>query len=132
MATTQIEEAELATLRESASRAATVEAELAEARTLLAEAETARTKATAEAIVAEAFGDTEAKVTRAALITAALAAEAFDADKLRADATEAAAEIAVTHGAGTPRGLGDAGKVTESGKTITSESIVSALRGKAA
>ncbi|KAA0979890.1 hypothetical protein FQ154_01650 [Paeniglutamicibacter gangotriensis] len=132
MATTQIEEAELATLRESASRAATVEAELAEARTLLAEAETARTKATAEAIVAEAFGDTEAKVTRAALITAALAAEAFDADKLRADATEAAAEIAVTHGAGTPRGVGETAKVTESGKTITSESIVSALHGKAA
>lgn len=124
MATTQIEEAELATLRESASRAATVEAELAEARTLLAEAETARTKATAEAIVAEAFGETEAKVTRAALITAALAAEAFDADKLRADAIEAAAEIAVTNGAGTPRGLGDT--IVES-KTITDDDIVNAL-----
>lgn len=132
MATTQIEEAELATLREDASRAATVEAELAEARTQLATAETARTKATAEAIVAEAFGDTEAKVTRRALVAEALNAEAFDADKLRADATEAAAEIAVTHGAGTPRGVGETAKVTESGKTITSESIVSALHGKAA
>lgn len=124
MATTQIEEAELATLRESASRAVTVEAELAEARTQLAAAETARTQATAEAIVAEAFGETEAKVTRAALITAALAAESFDADKLKADATEAAAEIAVTHGAGTPRGLGET--VVES-KTITDDDIVNAL-----
>ncbi|MFF5791124.1 hypothetical protein ACFY5D_03655 [Paeniglutamicibacter sp. NPDC012692] len=132
MATTQIEEAELATLRESASRAATVEVELKEAQAKLAAAETARTQATAEAIVAEAFGDTEAKVTRAALITAALAAESFDAEQLKADATEAAAEIAVTHGAGTPRGVGESAKVTESGKTITSESIVSALHGKAA
>lgn len=134
-----IDDKELATLRESASRATTAATELAEAtkraeaaEAKVAESEAKATKATAEAIVAEAFGDTEAKVTRAALITAALAAEEFDADKLRADATEAAAEIAVTHGAGTPRGVGETAKVTESGKTITSESIVSALRGKAA
>lgn len=132
MATTNIEEAELVTLKESSGRVPALEAELAEARTLLAAAETARTQATAEAIVAEAFDGIEAKVTRAALITAALAAESFDADKLKADATEAAAEIAVTHGAGTPRGVGESAKVTESGKTITSESIVSALHGKAA
>ncbi|EMQ98352.1 hypothetical protein [Paeniglutamicibacter gangotriensis] len=134
-----IDDKELADLRESASRATTAASELAEANkradaaeAKVAESEAKATKATAEAIVAEAFGDTDAKVTRAALITAALAAEAFDPDKLRADATEAAAEIAVTHGAGTPRGVGETAKVTESGKTITSESIVSALHGKAA
>lgn len=132
MATTQIEEAELATLRESASRAVTVEAELTEAKQKLAAAESASTKATAERIIAEAFGDTEAKATRRALLAEALGTETFDPEALKANAIEAAAEIAVSNGAGTPRGVGQTITVTESGKTITSESIVSALHGKVA
>lgn len=136
MATTNIEEAELATLRESASRAATVEAERDEAikRAELAESknedsEKAVRESTAKAIVAEAFGDTDAKVTRAALITAALAAESFDANKLKADATEAAAEIAESRGAGNVRGLGD---TDATATAITQESAtqkILALRG---
>lgn len=136
MATTNIEEAELATLRESASRAVTVEAERDEAikRAELAESKNADSEkavreSTAKVIVAEAFGDIEAKVTRAALITAALAAESFDADKLKADATEAAAEIAESHGAGSVRGLGDTGAASTA---ITQESAtqkILALRG---
>lgn len=126
MATTEIQEAELATLRETASRAVTVEAELAEAKAKLAAAETARTKATAERIIAEAFGDTEAKATRRALLAEALGTETFDPDALKANAAEAAAEIAVTNGAGTPRGVGQTATAAES-KTITDEDIVNAL-----
>lgn len=131
MATTQIEEAELATLREAASRATAAEAELATEREARAtEAKSAR-KGKAEAIVKEAFGD---DVPAFFLNAATMLAESedFDADKLRTDATEAAAKIAVDHGAGTPRGVGETAKVTESGKTITDEMIVEALHGKAA
>lgn len=120
-----IDDKELATLRESASRAVTVEAELAEAKQKLAAAESATTKATAERIIAEAFGDTEAKVTRRALLSEALAAETFDPEALKASAAEAAAEIAVTNGAGIPRGVGES--VTESGKTYTDDDVVNAL-----
>lgn len=129
MATTQIEEAELATLRESASRAVTVEAELTEAKQKLAAAETASTKATAERIIAEAFGDTEAKATRRALLAEALATETFDPDTLKANAIEAAAEIAVSNGAGTPRGVGQTSTVAESGTDTSNEDILKALKG---
>lgn len=121
-----IDDKELATLRESASRAVTVEAELTEAKQKLAEAETARTKATAERIIAEAFGETEAKATRRALLAEALGTETFDPETLKANAVEAAAEIAVSNGAGTPRGVGQTSKVSES-KTITDDDIVNAL-----
>ncbi|RAX50868.1 hypothetical protein DQ353_00245 [Arthrobacter sp. AQ5-05] len=126
-----IDDKELADLREAASRATTAEAELATERAARAEeAKTAR-KTNAESIVKEAFG---ADAPAFFLTSAALLAESaeFDPEKLRTDATEAAAKIAVDQGAGTPRGLGETAKVTESGKTITSESIVSALHGKAA
>ena len=126
-----IDDKELADLRESASRATTAEAELATERATRATEAKAARKDKAEAIVKEAFGDD----TPAFFLTAAaLLAESedFDADKLRTDATEAAAKIAVDNGAGTPRGVGETAKVTESGKTITDEMIVNALHGKAA
>ena len=126
-----IDDKELATLRESASRATALEAELATERETRANEAKAARKDKAEAIVKEAFGD---DVPTFFLNAATMLAESedFDAEKLRTDATEAAAKIAVDNGAGTPRGVGETAKVTESGKTITSESIVSALHGKAA
>ncbi|MCW2132893.1 hypothetical protein [Arthrobacter sp. VKM Ac-2550] len=125
-----IDDKELADLRESASRATTAEAELAEARTKLAEAARNETRATAESIVAEAFGDVEAKATRKALINAALAAESFDAEALKADAIEAAAEYKAAHGEGNVHGVGEpAPIVTESKKTISDDDIVAALHG---
>jgi hypothetical protein len=126
-----IDDKELATLRESASRATALEAELATERETRANEAKAARKDKAEAIVKEAFGD---DVPAFFLNAATMLAESedFDADKLRTDATEAAAKIAVDHGAGTPRGVGETAKVTESGKTITDEMIVNALHGKAA
>lgn len=118
-----IDDKELADLRESAGRATAAEAELATERAeRAAEAKTAR-KDKAEAIAKEAFGD---DVPAFFLNAATMLAESadFDPDKLRADATEAAAKIAVDHGAGTPRGLGDT--VTES-KTRSDDDVVNAL-----
>jgi hypothetical protein len=131
MATTQIEEAELATLREAASRATTAEAELATERATRATEAKAARKDKAEAIVKEAFGD---DVPAFFLNAATMLAESadFDPEKLRTDATEAAAKIAVDNGAGTPRGVGETAKVTESGKTFTPDMIVDALHGKVA
>lgn len=135
MATTQIEEAELTQLRESASRATALEAELkaekdARAKEAKERAEEARKHRLAEAkrIVTEAFGeDAPALYTR--LAESVAAPEDFDADAFRAEVTEAAAKREADQGAGTPRGLGG-GTVTES-KTISDTDIVAALNGKA-
>lgn len=118
-----IDDKELAELRESAGRATAAEAELKKEREeRAAEAKTAR-KDKAEAIAKEAFGE---DVPAFFLNAATMLAESsdFDPEKLRADATEAAAKIAVDHGAGTPRGLGDT--VTES-KTRSDDDVVNAL-----
>lgn len=118
-----IDDKELADLRESAGRATAAEAELKKEREeRAAEAKTAR-KDKAEAIAKEAFGD---DVPVFFLNAATMLAESadFDPEKLRADATEAAAKIAVDHGAGTPRGLGDT--ITES-KTRSDDDVVNAL-----
>lgn len=135
MATTQIEEAELIQLRESASRATALEAELkaekdARAKEAKERAEEAHKHRLAEAkrIVTEAFGeDAPALYTR--LAESVAAPEDFDADAFRAEVTEAAAKREADQGAGTPRGLGG-GTVTES-KTISDTDIVAALNGKA-
>lgn len=135
MATTQIEEAELTQLRESASRATALEAERDAA---LKRAEEAESKAKADAkdhrlaeakrIVTEAFGeDAPALYTR--LAESVATPEDFDADAFRTEVTEAAAKREADQGAGTPRGLGG-GTVTES-KTISDTDIVAALNGKA-
>lgn len=131
VATTQIEEAELATLQENASRTETVTAELTEARKELAEARTAANTDKAERIVAEAFEGLEGKTSRRLLIANALAQETFDAEQLTADAKEAAAELSAGNGAGTPRGLGNtAGTASvEEGAEPSSADIISALKG---
>lgn len=131
MATTQIEEAELTQLRESASRATALEAELkaekdARAKDAKERAEEAHKHRLAEAkrIVTEAFGeDAPALYTR--LAESVATPEDFDADAFRAEVTEAAAKREADQGAGTPRGLGG-GTVTES-KTISNDDIVAAL-----
>lgn len=113
MAKVEIDEAELQTLRESASRATELETALeaerqerkAEADKMAQEALDARSKA-AKAIVTEAYG---VENTPAFLVTAAESAaqaEDFDADQFRTQVTEAAAAAASASGAGSPRGLG--------------------------
>lgn len=119
-----IDDAELKQLREAASRATALEAENTTLKTENGELKESGIRSRAEAIVAEAFGEIEAKTTRRALVAAAITAESFNAEALATDAKEAAAEYAVAHGAGTVRGLGDT--VTES-KTITDDDVVNAL-----
>ncbi|ALD64008.1 hypothetical protein AFL94_08820 [Arthrobacter sp. LS16] len=131
VATTQIEEAELNQLRESAGRVTALETELQaekEARAAEAKARSEEAKkhrlAEAKRIVTEAFGeDAPALYTR--LAESVAAPEDFDADAFRTEVTEAAAKAAADQGAGTPRGLG-AGTATES-KTISEADIVAAL-----
>lgn len=125
-----IDDKELAELRESAGRATALEAELNTERAIRADEAKAARKDKAESIVKEAFGD---DVPAFFLTAATMLSESadFDAEKFRTEATEAAAKIAADNGAGTPRGVGQTSKVLES-KTITSESIVSALHGKVA
>ena len=120
VATIQIEESVHADLVEKSGRATALEAELKEAREKLAAAESASVTAQAEAIVAEAFGDLEAKVTRRSLVAAALAAESFNAEALKADAVEAAAELRASKGEGTPRGVGHTVESAPA-ETITAE-----------
>jgi hypothetical protein len=117
--TIQIEESVHADLVAKSSRTTALEAELKEANEKLAAAEQATVTAKAEAIVAEAFGDLEAKVTRRSLVKAALSAETFDAEALKADAEEAAAELRVANGAGTVRGVGESAPADK--KEMTAE-----------
>ena len=126
MATTTIEETELAQLREAASRATTAEADLKKEREERAlEAAQAR-KDQAAAIVREAFGDdAPAFITESAQIMAA--SEDFDAKKLTDSVTEAAAKFQSQAGAGRPAGNG-AQPVTES-RTITDDDTITALEG---
>ncbi|WP_404291571.1 hypothetical protein [Glutamicibacter arilaitensis] len=126
-----IDDKELADLRESASRATALEAELkAEKEARATEAADRAKEATAnridkaKGIVTEAFGkDAPALYTR--LAESVATAEDFDADAFRTEVTEAAAKTAADQGAGTPRGLGN-GNVSES-KTITDDDIINAL-----
>jgi len=129
----EIEESELTQLRESAGRVTALETELAEANRKNADSEKAARESRANAIVAEAFGDIEAKATRKALIAAALVGESLDEAALKADAVEAAAEYKAAHGEGTVHGVGDTAPppATESKKTITDADIVAALHGEA-
>jgi hypothetical protein len=128
VATIQIEESVHADLVAQSSRTTALEAELSEARTKLAAAESATATAQAESIVAEAFGDIEAKATRRSLVKAALAAESFDAEALKADAVEAAAEIRAERGEGQPRGVGYTGSATESADPADAD-VLTALKG---
>lgn len=123
-----IDDAELAQLREAASRATALEAENATLKTENGTLKESSTRSQAEAIVAEAFGDIEAKATRRSLVVAALAGESFNADALKADAKEAAAEYAVAHGAGSVRGVGHPAPVSEAADVADAD-VLTALKG---
>lgn len=130
-----IDDKELADLRESASRAAALEAELqAEKEARAKEAADRATEATAhriaeaKRIVTEAFGD-DAPALYTRLAESVATPEDFDAEAFRTEVTEAAAKRDADNGHGQPRGLGG-GTVTES-KTISDANIVAALHGKA-
>ncbi|KQN99691.1 hypothetical protein ASF21_12855 [Arthrobacter sp. Leaf234] len=116
VATTQIEEAELATLKQDAGRVTALESDNADLR-----------KSVAEAVIAEAFAGLEAPRTKARILESFTATgSTMTTDALRAEATESAAEIKVLQGAGKVDGVGDTTAVDES-KTITDDDIVNAL-----
>lgn len=124
-----IDDAELAQLREAAGRVPALESENTTLKTENATlVKDGRTSA-AEAIVAEAFGDIEAKVTRATLVRSALAAEAFDAEALKATATEAAAEIRAERGEGNVHGVGQTPAPAREAATVADADILNALKG---
>lgn len=124
-----IDDAELKQLREDASRAAALEAENNTLKTENGDLKESGIRSQAEAIVAEAFGDIDAKTTRKALITAAVAAEAFDAEALAADAKEAAAEYAVAHGAGRVHGVGASTPAATESVDPADADVLTALKG---
>lgn len=128
MATTQIDEAELQQLRESAGRVTALEAELNTERATRADEAKAARKDKAAGIITEAFGeDAPAFIVEAANVLAE--AETFDAEKLRTSVTEAAAKIAADNGAGTPRGVGQTANVAESSVEPSDADILKALKG---
>lgn len=126
-----IDDTELSQLRESASRATAAEAELSTAREELAKAKQAGIRSAAEAIVAEAFGDLDAKVSRRSLVSEALAAEAFDPEALKAHALEAVAEIRALRGEGNVHGAGVTGApgAAREAVTVSDKDIINALHG---
>lgn len=106
MGSIQIEESELSTLREGASRATQLENTLRERDEQLAAALAESRRAQVTGILAEAFGDRACKA-RTLLERVGLTGDEFDADAFKTDAVEAAAEYqSVTENAGRPRGLG--------------------------
>jgi len=124
-----IDDVELAQLRETAGRVPALESEnttlKSENATLVRDGRTSA----AEAIVAEAFGDIEAKTTRTSLVRAALAAEAFNPDELKATAVEAAAEIRAERGEGNVHGAGVTGAPAREAVTVDDADILKALKG---
>lgn len=129
MATVQIEEAELVTLRESASRVTVLEAEAATRKDKEeAEAKEAH-KIAVTAAVAEAFTDASTMPrTQAALVSEALASE-LTVEQAKEAAVEAAAELASASGAGKPAGIGNTIGVAEAATEPTDADILSALKG---
>lgn len=125
-----IDDKELATLRESASRAAALESENTTLKTENATLVRDGRTSAAEAIVAEAFGDIEAKTTRTSLVRAALASEAFNLDELKATAVEAVAEIRAERGEGNVHGAGVTGSpAREAAVEVSDADILKALKG---
>lgn len=120
----EIDEQELAQLRESASRATALETENA----TLREGDRRRH---VETLVAAAF-DVESPRVQAALVAEHLAPEHAD-EQITAAAREAAAEIRAAHGEGQVHGTGATAPVTEAAKPApTADDIVNALEGKVA
>lgn len=128
MATVQIEEAELVTLRESASRVTVLEAEAA-TRKAKEEAEAKEAhKADLTSAVSEAFGEVSAPRVQAAIVAEAIASEST-VEEAKKVAAEAAAELASLSGAGKPSGLGETNSVAESASEPTDAEVISALKG---
>lgn len=119
MATTQIEESELLTLKTDAGRATVLESERDAARKELAEAHREVDTATAGRIVAEADVDFDELQTAGLIASAPRVAESgrLDADAFTKVVAEHAAKIAESKGAGSVRGFGSTA-VTESGVTL--------------
>jgi len=126
-----IDDAELKQLREAASRATALEAEVSTLKKDNAKLVSDGRTSAAEAIVAGAFGDIEAKTTRTSLVRAALAAESFDPEALKATAVEAAAEIRAERGEGNVHGAGDTKPhdAREAATTVSDSDILKALKG---
>lgn len=122
VATTQIEEAELATLKQDAGRVTALEAENKTLRENAVKAEAAK-------VVAEAFDGIDAPKTIKRLSESYTLNEdgTLNTDALRAEAEESAAEWKTAHGEGTVRGLG-ASEVTEA-KEVADGDILQALKG---
>jgi hypothetical protein len=123
VATTQIEEAELATLKQDAGRVTALESELKELRE-------SAVKADARKVVEAAFEGVDAPKTinRLAESFKLTADGKLDADALKAEAEESAAEIKVLQGAGKVDGVGDTTPVGES-KKFTDADVNAALDG---
>jgi hypothetical protein len=125
-----IDDAELAQLRETAGRVPALESENTTLKTANENLVKDGRVSAAEAIVSEAFGDIEAKVTRKSLVAAALAAEAFDPEALKATAVEAAAEIRAERGEGNVHGAGTTTATSREAATpVADADILNALKG---
>lgn len=126
MAKTEIDEQELQQLRESASRAETLQAEntaLKEAAEAAAKSMRERALADARAIVAESFGeDAPAFIVRAA--EAAATSDGFDTAAFRTEVTEAAAALTVDPA--TPN-VGAHVTETAAGRTYTDAEIAASF-----
>lgn len=127
-----IQESELARLRETAGRVEALEAErdTEKARADKAEADLAEaaTRAEAQQIVAEAFAGIDAPKTQARLVEAAIHADEFDAEAFKTEAEEVAAEIAEAKTGPTVEGFGDTTAVQEADQ-VSDEDIVTTLKG---
>jgi hypothetical protein len=125
-----IDDAELAQLREAAGRVPALESENNTLKQDNATLVRDGRQSAAEAIVADVFGDVEAKVTRRSLVAAALAAESFDAEALKATATEAVAEIRAERGEGNVHGAGTTtAPAREAATPVADADILNALKG---
>lgn len=115
---------------EASGRVPALEAENADLKAKLAESAKTANDATATAVVAEAFKGINAPATVKLLAGSyTLTAEgAVDTAALKARAEEAAAEIAVSFGAGSVRGVGHTATATESGEPADAD-VLTALKG---
>ena len=132
MATTQIEESELLTLKTDAGRATVLESERDTARKELAEAHREVDTATAGRIVAESDHDFNELETAGLIASAPRVKESgrLDVEAFTAKVAEHAAKIAESRGAGSVRGFGTTASTTTDGDlTVASvdESIGSAF-----
>lgn len=141
VAITNIEESELATLRDSASRATALEEAMTALETRATSAEESLALANtiaAESVVAKAMESNgisgEKLAARLALNFPVLESGVLDREKLAEDVAEALAEIQSANGVGSVRGVGESHEGGQEA-TVTTESFrdaILAVRGKGA